>query len=196
MISRFTTLLSAMVMALLAAFAGAGTANATADGPAAVVEESRKAGLSAEKATGLQAKVDAYLTRLAGKGTQVSPNQIDLDGAVLNVAVPGERQPRQLGEPSVTAEGPNAAECVGGADYGWFCAYRYQNFTGDNIGMYSCGWARSIPWYTVGSWDNNQTAGTRPLLTFTNGTTWDMPAARSSQTTGVDWAPVRNIRPC
>jgi putative acetyltransferase len=27
---------------------------------------------------------------LAGRGTQVSPNQIDLKGAVLNVAVPGE----------------------------------------------------------------------------------------------------------
>ncbi|MEU1041901.1 hypothetical protein ACFYP4_15590 [Streptomyces sp. NPDC005551] len=196
MLSRFMILLSAMAMAVLATIAGTGTANATADGRAAFIAESREAGLSAGKAAGLQAKVDAYLTELAGNGTQVSPNQIDLKGAVLNVAVPGEKQPRQLGDMGAAVEGPNAAECVGGADFGWFCAYKYQNFSGDNIGMYSCGWARTIPWFTVGSWDNNQTAGTSPLLTFTSGSTWWMPAARSSQVTGVDWAPVRSIRPC
>ncbi|MEV6962560.1 hypothetical protein AB0M97_25925 [Streptomyces sp. NPDC051207] len=194
--SRITLLLGALAMTVLAAFAGAGTASAAADGRSAFVAQAREAGLSAGKAAGLQAKVDAYLTELAGTGTQVSPNQIDLNGAMLNVAVPGEKQPRQLGETGTAAEGPNAAECVSGARYGWFCAYKYQGFTGDNIGMYSCGWARTIPWFTVGSWDNNQTAGTRPLLTFTNGSTWSMPGARSSQTTGVDWAPVRNIQPC
>ncbi|TQE33316.1 hypothetical protein Sipo8835_18460 [Streptomyces ipomoeae] len=185
-----------MTMTVLATVVSTSVASAAPDGRAAFVAEAREAGLSVEQATGLQNEVDAYLTKLDGKGTQISPNQIDLKGAVLNIPIPGEKQPRQLGDMGVAAEGPNSTECVGGARYGWFCAYQNQNLSGANIGMYRCGVTWSIPWVTTGSWDNNQTAGTQPLLTFTNGSTWWMPAARSVQTTGVNWAPVRNIRPC
>ncbi|MFF3376052.1 hypothetical protein ACFYXF_24240 [Streptomyces sp. NPDC002680] len=107
-----------------------------------------------------------------------------------------DKQPRQLGDVGILAEGFGSTECIGGADYGWFCAYSGPNFTGERLGIYRCGVTWNIPWVSVGSWDNNQTAGTRPLLTFTNGSTWLMPAAHSIQPSGVDWAPVRSIRAC
>jgi hypothetical protein len=181
------------MMTVLATLAGASTASAAVEGRAAFVAEAREAGLSAKQATGLQNKVDTYLTKLAGKGTQVSPNQIDLKGAVLNVAVPGEDQPRQLGDVSATVY--NAAECSPTADLYWFCAYQYQYRSGDNIGMYACG-AYSIPWFTTGSWENNQSRGTVPTAYFTDGSTWGMPAAYSYQSSGVNWAPVTQIVNC
>ncbi|MGW3649006.1 peptidase inhibitor family I36 protein [Streptomyces sp. NPDC000878] len=194
--ASLASVLLAMV-AIVATVAGTGTASAAPDtGRAAFVTEARGAGLSAEQATGLQNKVDAYLAKLDGRGTQISPNQIDLKGAVLNLTVPGEKQIRQLGDVGILAEGIGSTECIGGARYGWFCAYAGQNFSGERLGIYRCGVTWTIPWFSVGSWDNNQTPGTSPLLTFTNGSTWQMPPARSSQTTGVNWAPVLSIRAC
>lgn len=180
-------------MMVLATVAGTGGAGAAGDGRAAFVAEARAAGLSTAQANGLQDAVDAYLVKLGGKGTQASPNQIDLNGAVLNIPVPGEDQPRQLGE--TTANGVSATECVGQTPYGWFCAYKAEGFTGANIGMWNCR-EYEIPWYTDGSWRNNQTTGTRPLLTFADGTPWRMPPAFSQVDSGVDWAPVWKILNC
>lgn len=194
--SLASTILAVLLM-VLATIAGTSTANAAADSRAAFVAEAREAGLSAKQAAGLQNKADAYLAKLGDQVTQISPNQINLKGgAVLNLTVPGEKQPRQLGDVGALAEGRNSTECIGGARYGWFCAYALAGFGGENIGMFRCGVTWGIPWVSVGSWDNNQTPGTQPLLTFTNGTTWVMPAARSSQPSGVAWRPVASIRPC
>ncbi|MGA5506104.1 hypothetical protein [Streptomyces umbrinus] len=177
---------------VLVAVTGTGAASAAVDDRAAFVAESRAAGLSAEQAVGLQDKVDAYLTKLAGKATQASPNQIDLGGAVLNVTVPGEKQPRPLGEATTNDVNPY---CIGRAQYLFFCAYQYQDFLGDNIDMYRCDYY-VIPWYTVGSWENSQTAGTRSRTYFLDGSSWLMRPAHSEQATGVDWAPVLRIRNC
>lgn len=193
---RLLILLSAMAMTVLAAVAGTGTASAAVSDRDLYVAEARAAGLSTEKAAGLQNKVDAYLTKLDGKGTQVAPNQIDLGGAVLNVAVPGEKQPRELGAAAVPGEGPNSPYCKPTAHYYWFCAYQYANRGGDNVGMYTCGLPWDIPFYTTGSWENNQTPGTRPLLTFADGTQWRMPGAYSYQPSGVNWTPVSSIIAC
>jgi len=90
----------------------------------------------------------------------------------------------------------NPPQCQGGADYGWFCAYSGQNFTGQSIGMYDCGNYR-IPWTSTGSWDNEQTPGTRPWLYWADGSpAWHMPPAPSSQKTNVGWAPVASITNC
>jgi hypothetical protein len=76
------------------------------------------------------------------------------------------------------------------------CAYSGPNFTGDDVGMFKCG-NYSIPWFTTGSWDDNQTGGTRPWLFWTNGSApWHMPTAYSNQRTGVDWSPVLSITNC
>lgn len=183
-------------MMVLATVAGTGGAGAAGDGRAAFVAEARAAGLSTAQANGLQDRVDAYLVKLGGKGTQASPNQIDLNGAVLNIPVPGEDQPRQLGE--TTANGISATECVGGTPYGWFCAYSASGFGGANIGMYVCGeYGIPLSWDdTSGSWRNNQTTGTRPLLTFDDGTPWRMPPAFSSVREFVKWGPVQKILNC
>ncbi|ATE57292.1 hypothetical protein [Actinosynnema sp.] len=168
---------------------------ASASGERSFTAQARAAGLTAAQVEGLQDKVDGYLRELGDRGKQVAPNQIELGGAVLNVTVPGEDQPRVLGE--VTANVNNAAQCSGNwARYGWFCAYRDQWFSGDNIGMYACG-DYYIPWYTTGSWHNNQTTGTRPWLYFTTGEgPWHMPPADSQQASGVGWSPVLYIDNC
>jgi hypothetical protein len=43
--------------------------------------------------------------------------------------------------------------------------------------MYDWGVVNWIPWFTTGSWVNNQTRGTRSVMTFTNWSTWVMPIA-------------------
>jgi hypothetical protein len=178
---------------LLATFTGPGVAGASTD-RSGFVAQARAAGLTATQATGLQAKIDDYLTTLDGRGTQVSPNQIDMKGAVLNVTVPGEKQPRQLVEP--TRAEYDVDYCVGGyAQPEWFCAYKYEQGEGDSIGMWAC-WNYSIPWFTVGSWMNNQTPGTMPRLYWTDGSSWLMPAAFSYDYDEVYWRVVKSITNC
>jgi len=161
--------------------------------------QAQAAGLSAAQATALQAKVDGYLVTLAGRGAQVSPNQIDMNGAVLNVTVPGEQQPRQL-VPATRTE-YRAAVCLRWAEtwtpvpYKWFCAYQYEWGEGDTVAMYSCD-NYFIPFRGIGSWGNNQTTGTVPRLYFTNGDWWDMPPAWSQQGYAVNWSPVHSITNC
>lgn len=189
--------MTALVMGILLGAAGQGAAVASST-DAGFVAQARAAGVSAEKAAALQAKVDDYLARLQGRGKQVSPNQISMKGAVLNVTVPGEARPRQLVQPSQAV--PQATVCKDFSSwspvpYGWFCAYRFQWGGGDSIGMYDCD-NYFIPWVSEGSWMNNQTAGTVPRLYFRNLSWWDMPAAYSMQGYHVDWNPVNSITNC
>jgi hypothetical protein len=202
--SRIRLFRSAVVVGLLLTTAWQGTAAAA---PAAMdfVAHARAAGLTAEQATELQATVDGYLVKLAGRGTQVSPNQIDMHGAILNVAIPGEKAPRQL----VPATRPElqSSNCRRwsdypqpwlAVDYGWFCAYSREWGEGSYIGMYDCA-EYPIPWFGEGSWLNNQTTGTVPRLYFTvddGRPPWDMPAAFSMQGYDVNWAPVTSIQNC
>jgi hypothetical protein len=155
--------------------------------------QAEAAGLSAAKADALQDKVDGYLAKLEGQGKQVSPNQIDLGGAVLNVAVPGEAEPRQLVAPADSTLA--VAQCDGRADYEWFCAYEFENLGGDNIGMWSCG-NYYIPWWSTGSWENNQTAHTKPKLYPTHGAVQTLPGAYAIQWTGVQWGGIQSITNC
>jgi hypothetical protein len=116
-----------------------------------------------------------------------------MGGAVLNVAVPGEERPRHLVR--ATRAEYKVVVCYRGAPYKFFCAFSLERYDGTYIAMYHCD-IYPIPFVTTGSWDNNQTPGTRPVLTFTNGTRWVMPPAHSSQDVGVNWYPVRTIKNC
>lgn len=185
--SKIGVILGVVALAVLAVVAGAGTANASAGFTA----QAEAAGLSAEKADALQDKVDAYLVKLKGRGTQVSPNQIDMGGAVLNVTVPGEAKPRQLGTSGVAG----VIQCDGGTLYKWFCAYQYEYRGGDNIGMYNCD-NYFIPWSSTGSWENNQISGTVPRMHYVDGTYGRMPAAYAIQRYGVWWDGVHSITNC
>ncbi|OXM61351.1 hypothetical protein CF165_38375 [Amycolatopsis vastitatis] len=159
-----------------------------ADGPADFVAQGQAAGLSAGQARGLQNKVNGYLAKLGGQAHQVAPNRIESPGAVLNVTVPGETEPRALGASWIP-------ECQGGANFGWFCAYEYGSFGGDNIGFYDCGQYKGIPWYTTGSWENNQTRGTQPYVYYGSGS-GRLPGAYSVQRAGMNWGPVYGIVAC
>lgn len=183
--------LGAVAMAALAVVGG-GTASASTDATG-FTAQAEAAGLSARKADALQDKVDGYLAKFKGQGKQVSPNQIDLGGAVLNVAVPGEAQPRQLVAPASSVLAVH--QCNGPAYYEWFCAYEYENRGGDNIGMWTCA-NYLIPWASTGSWENNQTTGTRPTMHFVSIPSQRMPAAWAIQRTGVQWGPVYSITNC
>ncbi|GIF04210.1 hypothetical protein Asi03nite_17480 [Actinoplanes siamensis] len=144
--------------------------------------EGRAAGLDAGQARALQGEVNLYLAKYGKAARQVSFNTIALKGADIHVAVPGEAHPRGIA----------GTYCA----YKWFCAYEYEYQNGSDIHMYDCGVTWYIPWFTTGSWVNNQTPGTRPLLTFTDGSTWRMPGAYAQQLSGVGWSPVSSIVPC
>jgi hypothetical protein len=110
-------------------------------------------------------------------------------GANLYLTVPGEAHPRGL---SSAADAQLAYSCP----YYYFCAYSAASYTGDFINLTTCYQDTIIPWFTTGSWKNNQTPGTQPLLTFTDGSTWWMPGAYAVQSSGVGWSPVYTIDPC
>ncbi|GHH94076.1 hypothetical protein [Streptomyces capillispiralis] len=187
-----------MAIAVVAGLLLAVGQSTAAEAPArsGFVAQAQAAGLSDGQAAALQNKVDGYLTELGDKGTQVSPNQIDMGGAVLNVTVPGESQPRQLVRAGRAEYQVAACDDYWALD-GWFCAYRGQWGTGDVIGMYTCD-NYFIPWRGEGSWMNNQTPGTAPTLHWVDSMRppWKMPAAFSMQGYHVDWAPVHSITNC
>lgn len=192
--SRMRVVVGLVVSGLVLTLTGQGTAAAE---PAAALA----AGLSAGQASALQAKVDGYLATLAGRGKQVSPNQIDMGGAMLTVTVPGEERTRRLAPAArVAVDGCHDARGLPSpAAYGWFCAYSRGGFQGDTVAMYHCD-NYFIPFYTWGSWENNQTPGTRPVLYFLIGggkPPWLMPAAPSAVfTETVDWSQVSSITNC
>jgi hypothetical protein len=87
----------------------------------------------------------------------------------------------------------NPPQCQGGADYGWFCAYSGQNFTGQSIGMYDCG-NYPIPWSGIGSYDD-ELPGIPVTVYFVGGTSpWRLPPAPSHG--NIDWTPVASIKIC
>lgn len=187
---RLITALTGAFLALAAGTAGAaGTAPAHPDFTAQAVA----AHLTKTQATALQAEADRYLT--ATGGTQVSPNTIDLNGrGKVYVAIPGEAQPRSF--PSASGSPAAADPCDGGgADYHHFCAYSRTYWSGSHIDMYTCG-SYNIPWTGAGSWDNNQTVGTRARMYNPSGTLiYTTPPAHSYDANG-DWTHVHTVRNC
>lgn len=105
--------------------------------------------------------------------------------------------------PATASAAPRAAyvndppQCQGGADPGWMCAYEHEGFTGHSVGMYDCG-NYTIPFYTTGSWDDEQYGHVQPWLYWVDSTRapWHMPPAISYQRTGVDWRRVLSITNC
>ncbi|MFJ6088431.1 hypothetical protein ACIQI8_44535 [Streptomyces sp. NPDC092369] len=148
--------------------------------------------------TGAQsAALNAEVERIQAKmgGTRVNLNTIALGGKnSVHVAVPGEARPRDLS--SVLGAGAASYDpCSGGADYGWFCTYDETNFRGGYIEMYNCA-DYYMPWGVTGSWDNNQTTGTKARMYDGNGNLgYTTPGAHSSDDVA-PWAWVSWIRNC
>ncbi|MBT2506515.1 hypothetical protein J7I98_11520 [Streptomyces sp. ISL-98] len=181
--ARILTALVGIFVVLVAGLISANPAAAVA-GPD-FAAQARTAGLSAGQTEGLQARVDAFKERTGG--VQTAPNKILLgSGAELTVVVPGETYARDLDAPVGTR-----APCA----YLRFCAYSGENFTGSQINMYTCR-SYSIPWTGNGSWDNNQSSGTRARMYNGSGSLiYTTPGARSYDRSG-NWTPVHSVRNC
>ncbi|MFB7585944.1 hypothetical protein [Streptomyces sp. NPDC056169] len=143
---------AALVVALLALVAtpgAAGAAGAASDAGTGFTAQARSAGLNGAEARSLQKRVDGYLAQT--DGTQVGANKIALaGGGELLLTLPGEKRARDL-----TA--PNAGlGALAGCPYTYVCAYKYENFTGDQMNLFDCDTLNRIVWTTTGSWINNQ----------------------------------------
>ncbi|GGT30897.1 peptidase inhibitor family I36 protein [Streptomyces purpureus] len=181
-IARLVTALAGIFVVLVGGLATAGAAGAAST--PGFQAQARNAGLSAGQAEGLQAQVDAYKERTGG--VQTAPNKIAFPGGELTVVVPGEKYARDLSDPVGTL-----AAC----QHLRFCAYSGTNFTGSQINMYTCR-TYNIPWSGDGSWDNNQSSGTRAKMYNSSGSLiYTTPGARSYDKVG-SWTPVYKVRNC
>jgi hypothetical protein len=146
----------------------------------------RPAHLTASQATQLQHEVDAVIAKTGG--TQTAINEVSIAGADILVPLPGEARARYLNR----VVHPDQAGCP----YTDFCAYQYQDFTGQMLLYHYCQ-DTSMPWGSVGSYDNNQTPNT--IATFEGITHAIIGYSVNSGTHGVpsfNWTPVWFINPC
>lgn len=184
--------LAALMMALLALVAtpaAAGAADAARGARTDFTAQARSAGLSSTEAKGLQARVDGYLAKMPG--TQVGANKIVLEGGgELLLTLPGERHARDLTTPDA---GLGAAA---GCPYTYVCAYPNENFTGDELRLYTCNYLTYIPWNGTGSWINNQRSTLYAKFYDSNGNLgWTSPGGYSEDR-HAPWGWVWWLSPC
>ncbi len=92
------------------------------------------------------------------------------------------------------ATGP-ARTAAGSCPYGYFCIYQYPNYTGTMYALYYCH-DYPVQWpEEVGSWINNQTPGTRAVITDHDGSRFVTQPAYS-YISYFDWSSVADIKPC
>ncbi|MFD5570931.1 MULTISPECIES: hypothetical protein [Streptomyces] len=189
-VAAASALLGFGTTAVAAAPADATTSSSGSAAPFA--EQARAAHLTAAQTSALKSEVNRYLMKTGGK--QVALNKIEVDGATLLVAIPGEDRPRDF----AAGKGTRAAAdpCLTGAVYsGYFCVYSQEVYQGSYYYWYSCA-KRSMPWAGYGSWINDQTPGTR--ATFYNssgGVAYTTPAPYSSDDSYY-WTPIWHVRNC
>lgn len=152
------------------AMAGVGTA-AAATHAAPFATQAKTAGLDNSQATTLQNRVDQILQQYKG-AKQVAANEISLPhGASMLLPLPGQKYARvlpgavNLGFASATAAAvtPDSSAC----SYEYFCMWQGQDWTGEQFNVSTCNVVQELPgsgWDGVGSYDNDQTAGTSAYL--------------------------------
>lgn len=108
-------------------------------------------GLTSAEADALQMRVNRMLIQSGGR--QVAANKIVYNhGGYLLLSLPGEEYARELDKPV----GAPAAGC----SHLWFCAYSLDNYRGDRLAQKNCSPNLQIPWFSWGSFENDQTWGT------------------------------------
>lgn len=113
--------------------------------------QARAAGLNAAQIAQLQREVAGYVAETGGR--QVSANKVVFAGGDVTVAVPGQRYAYDLAGGVVPNTWPT---CY----YGDLCAYSGESGTGTKKTYYIC--QDALPFSSgYGSFDNNQTTGTR-----------------------------------
>ncbi|MFJ2114325.1 hypothetical protein ACIOEX_20940 [Streptomyces sp. NPDC087850] len=189
--SRIRTFMHRVAVGAVAAGVLAVGAMAAPAGAQAAPEEARqtyaaqtlRAGLTADQAGELQGRVDRYLARLEG-GEQVSANRIALPGGDLTVAAPGQPSARDLASPAASGRLP--AACA----RGYLCLTR----GGDRMDLYRCG-TYSMPWTGDGTFENNQSSGTRARFLNSDRSVRYITDPAYSQGT-VTWTPIYYVVPC
>ncbi|WP_406096167.1 peptidase inhibitor family I36 protein [Kitasatospora purpeofusca] len=144
----------AVAAALAVCVAPAATAATAASDPGAAragfSAQARSLGLDGSQAKDLQTRVDGYLAKTPG-ASQTAVNRITLGGGgELLLTLPGEERARELG-----AAGGSPA-LAAGCPYTYVCAYSGENFTGDELRLFTCNYPVRIYWTGTGSWINNQ----------------------------------------
>ncbi|MFI9388963.1 peptidase inhibitor family I36 protein [Kutzneria sp. NPDC052558] len=167
---------------LAAALLAVGFTGAQAADASSFTEQASMAGLSTAQAGELQRQVDAYVAQTGGR--QISANKIDLGGGALVVALPGETYARDVAAP--LAPPP----CYAGD----LCLYSGQNYTGSYLYFYKCQTV-FVPWYTTGSFNDNQTSGT--ISTFERiSPPGHLRYVAKVKVPSINWANIGNITVC
>lgn len=186
LLTMFTALAAAVLVAAPAAAGPAGI-------DLGLAQQARTNGLDDAEARSLQAQVGAHLAEFGG--TQTAINKIELaDGGFVLLALPGETYARDV----TAAPGVDAVACP----FLYLCAYKGPNYTGDIIALTDCNAQpepERIPWFTTGSYRNNQTAGTVGRF-FVINDDGDEVVSRTgpafSQVASWNWANTTAIDPC
>jgi hypothetical protein len=177
------------VIGITVGLTGAAQAGSTTDPSAVFAKQVADAGLTAQQAKGLQAKIDRYLAKYGG--TQVSASRIEFaDGGGIIVTVPGERYARDLATQRSIAS-------TWSCSYYYFCAFQNTYYQGEQRYEDTCNDLEAIPWVTEGSYVNNQTSGTRARFVGSGGQTLGYSeAAFAAVPSGVNWLPIWWFDPC
>ncbi|MDA5285841.1 hypothetical protein [Streptomyces sp. Isolate_45] len=164
---------------LTAHASSAATATDSTSARSVHAEQARAAGLSAPEAARLQQRVDAVLAKDPA-ARQVSANRLTTAGGSLTLATPGRGEARDLASPDT------ALAC----GHGHLCITDGQ---GNNYDFYRCGY---YDFWGIGdgTFNNNQTSGTRARFYNDNGSERWSNVAKSTGT--ASWTPVYHIRPC
>lgn len=155
--------------------------------------QAHNAGLTDAQASALQTKVNGYLAKTGG--TQIAANKIDLGGkGALVLTVPGESKVRDLSVASAhsTASGASTFAPQYSCAYYHFCAFDQTGWAGNVLDWFYCG-TYTMPWFSVGSFEDHQSPGTVSTI---NTTTGSFNISAQLDDIDIDWAPVLSIRVC
>ncbi|MGW2770674.1 peptidase inhibitor family I36 protein [Streptomyces sp. NPDC001275] len=141
------------------AISAVGASSASADARAnEFAAQAKEAGITAQEARELQARVDQEIKKMKAGGVQISANQIrSADGKVLiTIPLPGEKYAWSAGE-----EKPLSAQAS--CSYGYLCLYDGTDYSGLMRSLYYCDFVNLGNYGQndkLGSFINNQTSGT------------------------------------
>ncbi|WP_256333048.1 hypothetical protein [Streptomyces sp. 2131.1] len=182
---RVTFRRSAGLLAAAAALIAGPSLSAHAMAPAAptaqqtYAQQARSAGLTDQQAGQLQRQVDAALAR-DPEARQTSANTLAVPGGTVTLPAPGQTETRRLTSPATALACGNGHLCITdgrGVNYDYYrCGYYDFNGIGD------------------GTFNNNQTSGTRARFYNSDGSERWSHVAKGSGT--ASWTPVFHIRPC
>jgi peptidase inhibitor family I36 len=183
------------VCALATVLVGAvGSGPAMAEESGKFAEQARSAGLSSVQATELQKAVNKHLAANPGS-VQTAANRIDFAGGSVLLALPGEKTARDLPSTDKVSAVAAAAAAAGTCAYNYACFWSGENYTGSVYRLFYCNTWQTIPWYTKGSWKNNQSTGTKiGIDPINSGPYYAFPAY--SAVTPVYWENIYRVSAC